>query len=77
MSSSQDQDDTWKDDDIINLDDDDETVRPQSLNPWQVMIVDDEPDIHHATRLALSNIHYKSRPLELLNAYSGAEAATM
>ncbi|WP_429220189.1 DUF3369 domain-containing protein [Aeromonas veronii] len=77
MSSSQDQDDMWKDDDIINLDDDDEAVRPQSLNPWQVLIVDDEPDIHHATRLALSNIHYKSRPLDLLNAYSGAEAATM
>ena len=41
------------------------------------MIVDDEPDIHHATRLALSNIQYKSRPLALLNAYSGSEAATM
>lgn len=46
-------------------------------NPWQVLIVDDEPDIHHATRLALSNIQYKSRPLALLNAYSGAEAARM
>ncbi len=69
MGSSLDQDDMWKDDD--------EAVRPQSLNPWQVLIVDNEPDIHHATRLAISNIHYKSRPLELLNAYSGAEATTM
>ena len=49
----------------------------KAINPWKVLIVDDEPDIHHATRLALSNIQYKSRPLELLNAYSGAEAAQM
>ena len=76
MSSAQDKDDIWLDDDIIELDDE-EVVTPKALNPWQVLIVDDEPDIHHATRLALSNIQYKSRPLELLNAYSGAEAATM
>ena len=76
MSSAQDKDDIWLDDDIIELDDE-EVVVPKALNPWQVLIVDDEPDIHHATRLALSNIHYKSRPLELLNAYSGAEAGRM
>ena len=77
MSSSQDLDDMRNDDDIINLDDEDDVIPPHPLNPWQVLIVDDEPDIHHATRLALSNIKYKSRPLELLNAYSGTEAATM
>ncbi|WP_234919520.1 DUF3369 domain-containing protein, partial [Aeromonas veronii] len=76
MSSAQDKDDILLDDDIIELDDE-EVVVPKALNPWQVLIVDDEPDIHHATRLALSNIHYKSRPLELLNAYSGAEAGRM
>jgi len=74
MSSAQDE--LWLDDDIIELDDD-EAVVTKAINPWQVLIVDDEPDIHHATRLALSNIQYKSRPLELLNAYSGAEAARM
>ena len=76
MSSAQDKDELWLDDDIIELDDD-EAVVTKAINPWQVLIVDDEPDIHHATRLALSNIQYKSRPLELLNAYSGAEAARM
>lgn len=76
MSSAQDKDELWLDDDIIELDDD-ELVVTKAINPWQVLIVDDEPDIHHATRLALSNIQYKSRPLELLNAYSGAEAARM
>lgn len=76
MSSAQDKDEIWLDDDIIELDDD-EAVVTKMANPWQVLIVDDEPDIHHATRLALSNIQYKSRPLALLNAYSGAEAARM
>ncbi len=76
MSSAQDKDEIWLDDDIIELDDD-EAVVTRMANPWQVLIVDDEPDIHHATRLALSNIQYKSRPLALLNAYSGAEAARM
>ena len=76
MSGAQDQENMWLDDDIIELGDD-EAAPPKALSPWQVLIVDDEPDIHHATRLALSNIQYKSRPLELLNAYSGSEAATM
>ncbi|MGL4251651.1 MAG: DUF3369 domain-containing protein [Aeromonas sp.] len=76
MSSAQDEDNIWLDDDIIELDDEEVAV-PKTLNPWQVLIVDDEPDIHHATRLALSNITYKSRPLALLNAYSGAEGASM
>ncbi len=62
MSSAQDKDELWLDDDIIELDDD-EAVVTKAINPWQVLIVDDEPDIHHATRLALSNIQYKSRRL--------------
>ncbi len=78
MSISQNQQyDVLPDDEMINLDDDDEVIQPHPLDPWQVLIVDDEPDIHHATRLALSNIQYKSRSLELLNAYSGTEAITM
>lgn len=76
MSNSQDKDDIWLDDDIIELDDE-EVVVPKALHPWQVLIVDDEPDIHLATRLALSNIQYKNRPLELLNAFSGTEAGRM
>ncbi len=39
-----------------------------------MLIVDDEPDIHHVTRLALANINFLGRPLNLLSCYSGNEA---
>ena len=52
-----------------------QSVKPAgSVNrPWKVLIVDDEPDIHAATRLAIKDIVYKERPLALLNAHSAAE----
>ena len=40
----------------------------------KILIVDDEPDVHSATALAIRNIRYKERGLELLSAYSAAEA---
>ncbi|WP_297575633.1 response regulator [uncultured Deefgea sp.] len=47
------------------------------IEPWNVLVVDDEPDIHHVTKLALSNIDFLNRPLNLLSCYSGAEALDM
>ena len=41
--------------------------------PWVVLIVDDEPDVHPMTRLALRGVRYRGRPLEILSAYSAAE----
>jgi CheY-like chemotaxis protein len=41
---------------------------------WPLLIVDDEPDIHDVTRLALADFSYQGRGLEMLNAYSAAEA---
>ena len=51
-----------------------ESKRPPHLMPWKVLVVDDEPDIHSITNLALRNVEYKGRKLELLSAYSGKEA---
>ncbi|MCV6614362.1 MAG: DUF3369 domain-containing protein [Cellvibrionaceae bacterium] len=42
--------------------------------PWKVLIVDDEPDIHTITDLALSDFEYQNRGIELLHANSAAEA---
>jgi response regulator RpfG family c-di-GMP phosphodiesterase len=42
--------------------------------PMRILIVDDEIDVHSVTRLALRNVTFKGRPLELMSAYSGAEA---
>ena len=60
------------------LDDDAPSEPAAAVNdgrhPWKILIVDDEKDVHTATRIALRNIRYKERPLELLSAYSGKEA---
>lgn len=44
-----------------------------TARPWKVLVVDDEPDIHAMTRMALRGMTFKDRPLEILSAYSGAE----
>lgn len=41
---------------------------------WKLLVVDDEDEVHAVTSLALEDFHFAGRPLELINAYSGAEA---
>ncbi|MDR1935563.1 MAG: DUF3369 domain-containing protein [Candidatus Accumulibacter sp.] len=45
--------------------------------PWKVMIVDDEPEVHTITRLALSGFRFEDRDLEFLSAYSGEKAKAL
>ncbi len=42
--------------------------------PWKVLVVDDEDEIHVVTRLALQDFEFASRSLQLISAYSRAEA---
>ncbi|OCQ22109.1 hypothetical protein A7985_09965 [Pseudoalteromonas luteoviolacea] len=42
--------------------------------PWKVLLVDDEPEIHQVTKMALSRFTYENRSLEFLHAYSKAQA---
>lgn len=44
---------------------------------WKVLIVDDEPEVHAVTKLALSDFAFQDRHLEFISAYSGAEAKQM
>ena len=44
---------------------------------WRILIVDDEPDVHEVTLLALRGVTVEGRPLSFLHARSGAEAAEM
>ena len=41
---------------------------------WQVMIIDDDADVHSATTFALSNVEIQNRPLAFLHAYSAQQA---
>ncbi|MDO6718203.1 DUF3369 domain-containing protein [Psychrosphaera sp. 1_MG-2023] len=55
----------------------DETINDDEASnkrPWKVLIVDDEPDIHNVTKLVLMGFELDGQGLELLHAYSAAEA---
>lgn len=56
------------------LKEDSEEASQAKLAPWNVLVVDDEPDVHQVTRLALANIDFLGRPLELISCYTGKEA---
>jgi len=41
---------------------------------WKILLVDDEPDVHAVTRMALSGFSFAGRELEFISAHSGEEA---
>lgn len=47
-------------------------------NPdWRILVVDDDPEVHAVTRLALKNMQFSGRGIEILNASSAAQARTV
>lgn len=46
---------------------------PRNLRPWNVLIVDDEEQVHAVTRMVLDDFEFKQAPLNFLSAYSAAE----
>jgi len=67
MIQHPDDNEAWFEDDEIVLD------IPATAGKWRVLIVDDEPDVHAVTRLALNKIMFKEKEIEILSAYSGAQ----
>ncbi len=66
-------------DDFLFIDDSDEEeiLAFGSDETWQVLIVDDDPEIHSVTQLALSDLIVLGRRLEYLHAYSGKDACQL
>lgn len=66
------------DDDLVFLDEAplslDTSRHAEERDVWRVMIIDDDTDVHSATKFALSNLEMQQRPLEFVHAYSAAEA---
>ena len=50
-------------------------AEPDAGEPWRVLIVDDDSEVHAVTRMALAKVRFKGRKLHMLSAFSGAEAA--
>lgn len=47
------------------------------LAPWRVLVIDDDEEVHMATRYALRNAVILGRRLELFHTYSAAESAAI
>lgn len=42
--------------------------------PWKILVVDDDEEVHKVTRLATRSFRVLGRPLRLISAYTGQEA---
>src|SRR5690606_26701701 len=51
------------------------TDKPEKT--WRILLVDDEPDVHAATKLTLKNTLIEGRYLSFSHAYSSSEAKTL
>lgn len=51
-----------------------ETEPNQSERRWKILIVDDDIEVHHVTKLALSDFTFEGKSLTFISAYSGQEA---
>ena len=45
-----------------------------AASPWKILIVDDEPEVHSVTKLALAGFEFADRGLEFVSAHSAGEA---
>ena len=51
---------------------------PASARPsWKVIVADDEPDVHRVTQFALQGFKFEGAGIQILSAYSAAEAMTL
>jgi response regulator RpfG family c-di-GMP phosphodiesterase len=51
-----------------------EQAEPALHGSWKILIVDDEPEVHAVTKLALSDFTFQGKNLSFFSAYSGAQA---
>lgn len=63
--------------DFLFSDEEIEEVEQDSLGTWKILIVDDEPEVHAVTKLALSDFEFQEKRLEFISAYSGSEATQL
>ena len=62
---------------FVSEDDDSGEQIPSAGRCWRILLVDDDEDVHVATRYALKNAVILDRPLEFLHAGSAAEAKAL
>ncbi|WP_284616128.1 EAL domain-containing response regulator [Aquabacterium humicola] len=65
---------TDHDDQLVFAAEDETALGAVLAPPWRVLIVDDDPEVHQATTIALDGEIVDGRPLAFLHAYSAREA---
>ncbi|CAK0780676.1 diguanylate cyclase [Gammaproteobacteria bacterium] len=64
-------------DEIPLLDDQKDSAPRDITGNWRILVVDDDTEVHHATRYALHGVSILGRDVELVHVFSGAEAASL
>nr|WP_275440530.1 EAL domain-containing protein [Vibrio sp. Of7-15] len=54
-----------------------ESQRESSVNPWSILIVDDDEDVHLSTVYSLQGLQVCDQPLSFTHAYSAQQAITL
>ena len=52
----------------------DHSIRDPELDPWKILVVDDEPDVISLTKLNLKGFRFAGRGIKLIEASSGSQA---
>lgn len=52
-------------------------VDKEKLQPWKLLIVDDDEEIHRITKMAMQDFSFEGRGIDFISAYSGVEAKSI
>jgi len=64
------------DEDLLILEDEDQSQKPETKkigSGWKVLLIDDDLEVHQATKLILKYFKYLNKPLKFISAYSAEE----
>ncbi|MBU2878616.1 MULTISPECIES: bifunctional diguanylate cyclase/phosphodiesterase [Aliiglaciecola] len=67
----------YENDELIFLEEDESQEQETNFGRWNVLVVDDDEEIHSVTRLALSDLQLNDKKLHFHHAYSGEQALTI
>jgi len=66
------------DDDTLVFAEEDVPAPPvDGIEPWTILIVDDEPEVHAVTRMVLKDLVFEARPLHFVGVFSAREARAL
>jgi len=60
-------------DDVLTLDEDSDNGN-DSREPWILLVVDDDDEIHEVTRYAMASYFFQEKAVKVISAYNGIEA---